>query len=163
MKTTFNATAIKKICKKEPLQYGKHNDNIIAWDKRGLFAISCNSLFFELEIKNKIPTTETDIPSCIIKNFDYFENNETTVLNETFLQMELSNATARLYQNIKYKYFTPVNIELLKIINNIADFTPYQYKQNTAILFKNDYIKIIIMPLRNDNIKEKLTDILQAV
>ena len=158
-KTTFNATAIKKICKKEPLQYGKHNDNIIAWDKWGIIAISCNPVFFELEIKNKIPTAETEIPDIIIKTFDYYENTETTVLYETFLLMELQDKTARIYQNYKHNYFTPIDSELLKILNNLQDFTPYQAEQNKAVLFKNDFVQSIIMPLHNKGIKEKLQDI----
>ena len=160
-KSIFNITAIKKLSDKKPLLYSTTEDGkIIFWNSKGLFAIKCDKYYFESEIKNNLPTNLVDLPTCIVNHFKAFTENETTVLSETFLLKELPQGiTAKLYQNYKYDYFTPIDVQILKIFNFIEDYTPVQYKENTSVLFKKDCIDILIMPLFNRGIKEDLKKI----
>lgn len=160
-KSIFNITAIKKLSDKKPINYSTtEDDKIIFWNSKGLFAVKCNKYYFEAEIKNNLPTNPVELPSCIVNHFNAFTENEITVLSETFLLKELPQGiTARLYQNYKYDYYTPVDISILKIFNFYENYTPVQYKENTSVLFKNDDINILIMPLYNKGIKEELKKI----
>lgn len=156
MKTIFNKTALKKAANKSALLFNYSGNTVIFWNKAGTICIKCNKLLFETEILNNIPVTQVDsLPTCIPETFKAFEDSN--VLSETFLTIELQDISARIYQNYKHKYLTIINIELLKILNNIADFTPYQTKENRATLFKTDFIECIIMPMWNKGIAEKLT------
>jgi hypothetical protein len=162
-KSIFNITAIKKLSDKKPLLYSTTEDGkIIFWNSKGLFAIKCDKYYFESEIKNSLPTSNIpELPTCIVNHFKAFTENETTVLSETFLLKELPQGiTAKLYQNYKYDYFTPIDVQILKIFNFIEDYTPVQYKENTSVLFKKDCIDILIMPLFNRGIKEDLKKII---
>lgn len=154
-KTIFNYAALKKASNKSALFYNlSDNNNIIVWNKAGTFVIKCNKLLFEAEILNTLPTEQKEIPSCIPATFEAFQDSN--ILSETFLTIELNNITARIYQNYKYKYLTIVNTELIKILNNSVTYTPYQYKENRAILYKNGDISCIIFPVYNRGITEKI-------
>lgn len=162
-KSIFNQSALKKAANKKPLLFNYSEDNnVIIWNAAGTFVIKCNKLLFEIEIQNTLPTEQKEIPQCIFDTFTAFENSN--ILSETFLTIELpDNITGRIYQNYKYKYLTLVNIELLKIINDIAHYTPYQFKENRAILYKNGDINILIFPLYNRGIKEKIQTIAEEL
>ena len=161
-KSIFNIAAIKKLSDKKPINYSTtQDDKIIFWNSKGLFAIKCDKYYFESEIKNNLPTNFVDLPSCIVNHFKAFTENESNVLSETFLLKELPQGiTAKLYQNYKYDYFTLIDIQILKIFNFIENYTPLQYKENTSVLFKSDFIDILIMPLYNRGIKEELKKII---
>lgn len=161
-KSIFNSTALKKASNKKALLFNYSEDNdVIIWNESGTFVIKCNKLLFEYEILNSLPTEQKEIPTCIPATFATFENS--SVLSETFLYLELNNIIVKLYQNYKYKYLTPVNTELLKILNNLTNFTPYQAKQNSPLLFKNDFISVLIMPVYNGGIKEKIQTIAEEL
>ena len=158
MKKILNVTAIKKNLNKQSLNYYIDNKNVIAWNKQCTFAIFCNELLFNEEIKNNIPTNQfTELPPALETILENYENSELII--HTLITYKLNNCDAYLFQNMKYKYLTPVNTELLKIMNNIADFTAWQYKKNTGVLFKNDFLKIIIFPLFDGDIKNKIIDL----
>lgn len=162
--TPINITALKKNLSKHALNYYTIENDVIMWSNSGTFAIKCNKLFFEIEIQAKTPTQAApSLPTCIINILDSFKNSQPEILTHTFLTMNINNMNCYLFQNIKYKYITPINNDVLNIIKNIEDFTPYQLKQNFAILFKNDFFDIILMPVRNDEIKEKLIDIAETL
>ena len=161
-KSFFNIASLKKLSDKKPLLYSTTEDGkIIFWNSKGLFAIKCNKMLFDYEIVNSLPTSNIpELPTCIVNHFEAFTENETTVLSETFLLKELpQGVTAKLYQNYIYDYFTPIDIQILKIFNFIENYTPVQYKENTSVLFKSDDINILIMPLHNRGIKEDLKKI----
>jgi hypothetical protein len=160
----INLSALKKNLNKNPLNYYNIENNVIMWNTAGTLVIKCNKLFFEMEIQNKIPSNPAQqLPSCIPATLKAFEDNPGEILAHTFLTMLLKNDNVYLFQNMKYKYMTPIKTSLLEIIKNIEDFTPYQLKQNNAILFKNDFFEIILMPMRNDNIKTHLINIVEAL
>lgn len=155
MKNIFNQTALKKAANKKPLLFNYSEDNsVIIWNVSGTFVIKCNKLLFELELQNTLPTEQKEIPSCIPETFTAFQDSN--ILSETFLTIELDNVTARIYQNYKYKYLTIINIELLKILNDSVKYTPYEFKENRAVLFKNGDINCILFPLYNRGIAEKI-------
>lgn len=155
-KSIFNQSALKKASNKKALFYNQSEDNnVIMWNAAGTFIIKCNQLLFNIEIKNNIPTEQKEIPQCIFDTFAAFQNSE--ILSDTFLTFETpDHYVARMYQNRSYKYITLVNTELLKILNGIEHYTPYQYKENRAILYKNGDINCLIFPLYNRGIKEKI-------
>ena len=158
-KATFNISSIKKHLDKNPLNYAEYGEKIACWNKRGTFVIIVSKLVFETEIKNTLPTVVIDLPSCIPTTIKGFSDNESVILSHTFLTMQLNNIDACLFQNIKYKYITPIDNKLLSILNNIEDFTPYQIKENTSVLFKNEDISVLIFPLFNRDIANKLKSI----
>lgn len=162
-KSIFNQSALKKAANKKALFYNQSEDNnVIIWNAAGTFVIKCNQLLFDIEIKNNIPTEQKEIPQCIFDTFAAFKDSN--ILSETFLTIDLpDNYTARIYQNYKHKYLTLVNTELLKIINDIQHYTPYQYKENRAILYKNGDINCLIFPLYNRGIKDKLIKIVEEL
>ena len=154
-KSIFNQSALKKASNKKALFYNYSEDNnVIIWNAAGTFVIKCNKLLFEIEIQNTLPTEQKEIPQCIFDTFASFQDS--TILTETFLTIELNNITARIYQNYKHKYITLVNTELLKILNDTIHYTPYQYKENRAILYKNGDISCVIFPVYNRGIAEKI-------
>ena len=158
-KSIFTLTAIKKQLDKQPLNYASYGEKIACWNKRGTFVILVNESLFNAEIQNTIPTIKTELPACIPKTFEAFKNNESTILSHTFLTMELNNVNAYLFQNIKHKYITPIKINLLSIINDITCFTPYQIKANSGVLFVNEDISVLIFPIYNKYIADKLINI----
>ena len=155
-KTIFNQSALKKASNKKALLYSYTDNNmVIVWNASGTFVFKINTYLFDIEIKNNIPTEQKEIPQCIFDTFAAFQNSE--ILSDTFLTFETpDHYTARMYQNRSYKYITLVNTELLKILNGIEHYTPYQYKENRAILYKNGDINCLIFPLYNRGIKEKI-------
>ena len=162
-KSFFNIAAIKKLSDKKPILYSTTEDGkIIFWNSKGLFAIKCNKMLFEYEIMNSLPTSNiTELPTCIVNHFKAFTENDSSILSETFLLKELPQGiTAKLYQNYRHDYYTPVDISILKIFNFIENYTPVQYKENSGVLFKSDDINILIMPLHNRGIKEDLKKII---
>lgn len=162
MKNIFNQTALKRAANKKPLLFNYSEDNnVIIWNASGTFVIRCNKLLFELEIQNIFPTELKEIPACIPKTFGAFQNSN--ILSETFLTIELDNVTARIYQNYKYKYLTIINIELLKILNNSINYTPYEFRENNPVLFKNGDIECILFPLYNRGIAEKIQNIAEEL
>ena len=162
-KSIFNQSALKKAAGKKALLYNYTDNNIvIVWNASGTFVFKINTYLFDIEIKNNIPTEQKEIPQCIFDTFAAF--TDSNILSETFLTIDLpDNYTARIYQNYKYKYLTLVNTELLKIINGIEHYTPYQYKENRAILYKNGDINCLIFPLYNRGIKDKLIKIAEEL
>lgn len=163
-KSIIKSSALKKNANKKPLNYYILDNDVIIWNNTGHFAIKCNKLFFEIEIQQKTPTQMAlELPACIINTFNNFKDNTSEILAHTFITIQLNNMNCYLFQNIKHKYLSPININLLHIINNIEDFTPYQQKQNSAILFKNDFFEILLMPIRNTGIKEKIIDIVEIL
>lgn len=158
-KTIFNYAALKKASNKTALFYNESEDNnIIVWNKAGTFVIKCNKLLFEIEIQNTLPTEQKEIPQCIFDTFTAFKDSN--ILSETFLQLDLRDGhIARMYQNFKHKYITLIDIELLKILNESIHYTPYQYKENRAVLFKNGDINVLLFPLHNRAVKEKIIDL----
>ena len=163
-KSIFNQTALKKAANKKPLLFNYTEDNnVIIWNTSGTFVIKCSKLLFEIEIQNALPTEQKEQPTCINETFAAFNENS-TILTETFLTLDLQdNRTGRIYHNYKYKYLTIVDIGLLKILNNSITYTPYQFKENRAILYKNDIASCIIMPLWNEGIKEKITTLAEGL
>ena len=165
-KSIFNQTALKKSANKQPLLFNYSEDNnVFIWNQPGTFVIKCNKLLFESEILSTLPTNQqTELPACIDKTFAAFEDNNNTILTETFLNIDLQNKyTARVYQNYKYKYLTLINTDLLKILNNSVDYTPYQYKENSAVLYKNDFVSCIILPIYNRGMKEKFINLAEEL
>ena len=162
-KSIFNQTALKKASNKKPLLFNYTDNNIvIVWNTSGTFVFKINSYLFDIEIKNNIPTEQKEIPQCIFDTFAAFENSE--ILSDTYLIFETpDHYTARMYTNRNYKYITLVNTELLKIVNNAQHYTPYQYRENRAILFKNGDINCLIFPLYNKGIKEKITTLAEEL
>lgn len=162
-KTIFNQSALKKASNKKALLYNYTDNNmVIVWNAPGTFVFKINSYLFDIEIKNNIPTEQKEIPQCIFDTFAAFQNSE--ILSDTFLTFETpDHYTARMYQNRSYKYITLVNTELLKIINDIQHYTPYQYKENRAILYKNGDINCLIFPLYNRGIKEKIQNLAEEL
>lgn len=161
-KSIFNIAAIKKLSDKKPLLYSTTEDGkIIFWNSKGLFAVKCNKYYFESEIKNNLPTNPVELPTCIDNHFNAFTENEPNVLSETFLLKELPQGiTARLYQNYKHDYYTIIDVSLLKIFNFYENFTPWQYRENTSVLFSASDIDVLIMPLHNRGIKEELKNMI---
>ena len=157
-KSILNITALKKNTYKKPLNYYIEENSVTIWNTCGTFCIKCSKILFELEIQNNIPTNNIQEPPEAVKNvFNGYVDAE--MLIHTFITYKLQDKNAYLFQNKKYKYISPIDTELLKIINNIADFTAWQYKANTGILFRNDFLKVILFPLRNDRIKENIIEL----
>lgn len=166
-KKIFNIAAIKKTLDKKPLFYSTmENDIIKCWNSRGHYSITIPKILFDDEILNNIPTQETELPQCISNYFKNISDDDFNIISHTFLTMELPNGiNAYLYKNYKHNYFTPIDTNILKILNNIENYTPYQFKENTGIIFKHDtnMLDILIMPLHNQGIKEKLNKIMEVI
>ncbi len=117
---------------------------------------------FELEIENNIPLLEQpDLPQGI-KNVFLADTSEYNILTKTLLYIELANSKnpVGLYKCYNKDYFVPINSNFVKMINYPEPFTIYQGKENSPVHFVgNDSISIIIMPIHNRGIKEKLQSV----
>jgi hypothetical protein len=156
-KSIFNITALKKAANKKPLLFNKNDNNVVIWNASGTFVLKLPEMLFTSEIQNNLPTEERPAPDCIAKTFLIFENQPNPMI-DTFLSIELNNCkNARMYQNYKYKYITLIDNDLLKIIYNGSNYTVDSIKENSCLLFKNIDISILLFPLHNKGISEKIT------
>lgn len=163
-KQILNLSAIKKQLNKKALLFNyTDNNRVIAWGENGYFALYVPAMYFDEEIKTKLPTTQTDIPKCINDVLNGF-NGDISHLYNTDLSICFPNKIeVNIYKNNDYNYLTPINKEMTNIINNIDTYTVKQYKQNWAVLFQNNDINIILLPCKNDGIAKKLKYISEGI
>jgi hypothetical protein len=158
---TINLAALKKNLKKEPLNYYIAPEKIFLWDKQGFFAFIVNHLVFESEILPNIPTVEQPELPMGIKKVMIADTNDYNIITPTLFYIELANSKnpVKLFKCYNRNYIIPINSDFYKMLNYPEEFTILQAKENAPVHFINDAITIIIMPIHNKGIIEKLQDI----
>lgn len=160
-KTIINIPALKKVIKNDELCYYKALEKVFLWDSKGFFAFMLPLPIFEDEIQKNLPVFERAELPGVIKNVFTANTSAYNILIKTPLFIELSKhkKPIPLFKCIKRNYIIPINDDFVKIINYIESFTIYQEKEIAPVHFVSTAITAIIMPIRNNGIKEKLQDI----
>lgn len=161
-KTVFNIAAIKKNAK-NGLYYYRAPEKIFLWDEHGFFAFMIPHVLFDAEITSSVITHEkTELPQAI-KNVFTVDYSDYNIITRTQLYIELANAKkpVQLLKCNSKNYFVPVNDDFIKMLNYANYCTIYQGKENAPLLFVNDSISAVIMPIWNNGIKEKLQNVIQ--
>lgn len=160
-KTLLNISALKKVIKNDDLCYYKAQEKVFVWDSKGFFAFMLPPPVYEEEIRKNLPVFERAELPGVIKNVFTDDTSAYNILTKTPLFIELPNhkKPTPLFKCVQKNYIIPMNDDFITMINYPESFTIYQAKALAPVHFVSDAITAIIMPIRNNGIKEKIQEI----